>query len=390
MKSKFTVLFLSLFTFTCFGQWEVGGFLGSSNYQGDVVKPILFTLKETTGAGGLLLRYHINEQMAVRGNLLIGKISGADDNFDSRGNRGLSFSSPLTEISLVGEYEIFGGRRLRDGMFRKYVSPYFFGGIGVGLINPTTNFNEDVNKDPSMVANIAKDKAHGFKKANLVIPLGAGFKFGLTPRVTLGAEMGLRPAFTDYLDGISEAANPEKDDWYVFGGLTLGYRLGKMSNMGDGRTTTKSKDSDGDGIDDLVDKCPTSPGNAATNGCPAITMADKETLKLAMKNVNFETAKTTLLPASNATLDQIVSLMQKYPDYSLNINGHTDAQGEEGANLSLSQGRAQSCYDYLVSKGIGAARLTAKGYGESTPIASNDTEEGRKQNRRVEFDLLVK
>jgi outer membrane protein OmpA-like peptidoglycan-associated protein len=390
MKSKITVLFCLFFTFTCFGQWEIGGFLGSSNYQGDVVKPILFSLKETTGAGGLLLRYHINEQMAVRGNLLIGKISGADDNFESRGNRGFSFTSPLTEISLVGEYEVFGSRRLRDGAFRKYFSPYFFAGFGVGLINPKTNFNENNTKSLAEAAAVAKDKATGFKKANLAIPLGAGVKFGLTPRVTLGAEMGLRPVFTDYLDGISEAANPEKDDWYVFGGLTLGYRLGKVAPMSNGQNTTKSKDSDGDGIDDLVDKCPTSPGNAATNGCPAITMADKETLKLAMGNVNFETAKTTLLPASNATLDQIVKIMQKYPDYSLNINGHTDAQGEADANISLSQGRAQSCYDYLVKQGVGAARLAAKGYGEATPIASNETEEGRKQNRRVEFDLFVK
>jgi outer membrane protein OmpA-like peptidoglycan-associated protein len=378
MKSKFTLLFLSFFSFTCFGQWEIGGFLGTSNYQGDVVKPVLFTLKETTGAGGLLLRYHVNEQMALRGNLFYGKISGADDNFDSRGNRGFSFSSPLTEISLVGEYEIFGSRRFKDGAFKKYVSPYFFAGLGVGLINPKTNFNENVNDNPAIISSIAKDKAHGFKKTNLVIPLGAGLKFGLTPRVTLGVEIGLRPAFTDHLD-----------DWYVFGGLTLGYRLGNVAPVGDTKTT-KTKDSDGDGIDDLVDKCPTSPGNAATNGCPAITVADKETLKLAMANVNFETAKTTLLSASNATLDQIVKIMQKYPDYSLNINGHTDSQGEAGANLSLSQGRAQSCYDYLVSKGISATRLIAKGFGETMPIADNETEAGRKQNRRVEFDLFVK
>jgi outer membrane protein OmpA-like peptidoglycan-associated protein len=389
MKSKFTLLFLSFFSLSCFGQWEIGGFLGTSNYQGDVVKPILFTLKETTGAGGLLLRYHLNEQMALRGNLLFGKIAGKDDNFDSRGNRGFSFTSPLTEISLVGEYEIFGIRRLKDGAFRKYVSPYFFAGFGVGLIKPTTDFNEGVNTSPAIASSIAKDKAHGFKKTNLVIPLGVGFKFGLTPHVTLGVEMGLRPAFTDYLDGISEAANPEKDDWYVFGGLTLGYRLGKVASMGDGKTT-KSKDSDGDGIDDLVDKCPTSPGNAATNGCPAITVADKETLKMAMANVNFETAKTTLLPVSNATLDQVVKIMQKYPDYSLKINGHTDATGEAGANLSLSQGRAQSCFDYLVSKGISASRLVAKGFGETMPIADNETETGRKQNRRVEFELFVK
>ncbi len=82
--------------------------------------------------------------------------------------------------------------------------------------------------------------------------------------------------------------------------------------------------------------------------------------------------------------------MNQYSEYSLNIAGHTDSQGDAKLNLDLSERRAKRCYDYLVSKGIAAGRMASAGFGETKPVGDNKTAAGREQNRRVEFELYVK
>ncbi len=149
-------------------------------------------------------------------------------------------------------------------------------------------------------------------------------------------------------------------------------------------------DSDGDGVPDGEDRCPTTAGTMTNNGCPEITVEDKEILNLAVSNVEFETARATLKSSSFATLDQIVTLMNKYPNYNLSVNGHTDSIGSSTTNQVLSERRAKSCYDYLVKKGIAASRMNYVGYGETQPIADNRFKDGREQNRRVEFNLYLK
>jgi len=149
-------------------------------------------------------------------------------------------------------------------------------------------------------------------------------------------------------------------------------------------------DSDNDGVPDGEDKCPNSAGTVANNGCPEITVEDKEILNLAVSNIEFQSARATLKSSSNAILNQIVSLMQKYPDYNLSINGHTDSIGSAETNQRLSQNRAKSCYDYLIKKGISPSRMNYVGYGETQPIADNRYKDGREKNRRVEFNLYLK
>ncbi|NUO02608.1 MAG: OmpA family protein [Saprospiraceae bacterium] len=148
-------------------------------------------------------------------------------------------------------------------------------------------------------------------------------------------------------------------------------------------------DGDGDGVLDKDDRCPTVVGPASNKGCPEIKKEDKETLTFAMKAVQFETARATLKKESNAILDQIVDIMKRYPAHKLRINGHTDSIGEAPANQTLSEKRAKACYDYLVSKGIAANRMSHAGYGESQPIGDNRYKDGREKNRRVEFDLYI-
>ncbi|MCW5921043.1 MAG: OmpA family protein [Saprospiraceae bacterium] len=149
-------------------------------------------------------------------------------------------------------------------------------------------------------------------------------------------------------------------------------------------------DRDGDGVIDREDRCPDKPGPASNKGCPEIKAEDKAKLERAVKLVQFQTGKAVLLQRSFAVLDEVVAVMNQYPEYSLDINGHTDSVGDDKMNQTLSERRAKTCYDYLISKGIPASRMTHQGFGETKPKASNDTAAGREQNRRVEFDLYVK
>ena len=109
---------------------------------------------------------------------------------------------------------------------------------------------------------------------------------------------------------------------------------------------------------------------------------------IALRNVFFNTASYELLPASHTELDKLAKLMFLNPDLRIEIEGHTDDVGAEGENLRLSQDRATAVLTYLTKKGITADRLVAKGYGETRPMATNDTEEGRALNRRTEVRVL--
>lgn len=111
-------------------------------------------------------------------------------------------------------------------------------------------------------------------------------------------------------------------------------------------------------------------------------------LTVRLKNIYFDFNKTTLKPESFVELNKVVDFLQANPRVEIEIAGHTDSKGTDEYNLNLSQGRSQSVVDYLVDQGIAMERLTAKGYGESKPIDTNDTAEGQANNRRVEFTVL--
>ena len=148
-------------------------------------------------------------------------------------------------------------------------------------------------------------------------------------------------------------------------------------------------DSDGDGLIDPDDKCPQEAGPVSNQGCPEIKEEDQEVLRVAMRDVQFETGKATLLNESLQVLDQIVEIMDRYRSYKLRISGHTDSVGDESSNQVLSEERAKACYQYLTSKGVSPSRMTFFGFGETQPIASNRTAQGRRLNRRVEFELYI-
>jgi OOP family OmpA-OmpF porin len=106
-------------------------------------------------------------------------------------------------------------------------------------------------------------------------------------------------------------------------------------------------------------------------------------------NILFDTEKATIRSESYPQLDEVGEILAKHSDIRVEVGGHTDTEGDEGYNQSLSQSRAEAVKAYWVSKfGIKADRLVAKGYGESDPASTNDTAQGRQQNRRVELTVL--
>ena len=105
-------------------------------------------------------------------------------------------------------------------------------------------------------------------------------------------------------------------------------------------------------------------------------------------DILFETGKSTIKPGSFASLNEVVEAMKQKPLMKIEVAGHTDNVGEETANQKLSESRAASVKNYLAKKGIASSRITSKGFGESKPVASNDSEEGRAKNRRTEIRVL--
>ena len=108
--------------------------------------------------------------------------------------------------------------------------------------------------------------------------------------------------------------------------------------------------------------------------------------RVALEGIYFDTGSSQLRPESRAALAEVGAMLQEYPDLSLSIEGHTDSQGDADFNLELSAGQAAAVRGYLIEElGIGSSRLSSQGLGETEPVASNDTPEGRQQNRRVEL-----
>jgi len=146
-------------------------------------------------------------------------------------------------------------------------------------------------------------------------------------------------------------------------------------------------DSDGDGVPDYLDKCPGTPRGVPVdeNGCPPEGIVVRGTEWAVEGQVLFAVNKAVLTPQAETLLGKVVDYLKKNPQYHVEIQGHTDSTGPKAWNDTLSQMRADSVRDFLVAGGVPADRLTAKGYGWADPIASNDTKEGRQQNRRVDF-----
>ncbi len=146
-------------------------------------------------------------------------------------------------------------------------------------------------------------------------------------------------------------------------------------------------DRDKDGINDEEDKCPDVPGVRENQGCPAVKEEVVKRVNTSAKNIFFQVNKATLLPKSFKALNDVVAVLNDDAALKLDIEGHTDISGGDKINIPLSKARAKSVYDYMVSKGIDASRLTSEGFSSDRPIADNKTAKGKALNRRTEMKL---
>jgi outer membrane protein OmpA-like peptidoglycan-associated protein len=147
-------------------------------------------------------------------------------------------------------------------------------------------------------------------------------------------------------------------------------------------------DSDGDGVLDKDDNCPDTAGTVANDGCPEVTEEVQKQLNEYARTINFDTGKSSIKAESTSVMVDIIQILNEYPNSKFTVEGHTDSVGSDELNKSLSESRALSVKDFLVDKGIEEFRLSAIGYGEEKPIATNNTRAGRAENRRVEINLV--
>ena len=140
-------------------------------------------------------------------------------------------------------------------------------------------------------------------------------------------------------------------------------------------------DTDADGVSDPTDDCPATPARAAVDerGCALLSGT--------IEGLVFASGSARLTPSARAKLDEVAETLRQFPAQRFLLSAHTDGQGPAEANLALSKRRAASVASYLIGSGIAAERFEVRAFGESRPIASNDTPEGRQVNRRV--DLVV-
>ena len=130
---------------------------------------------------------------------------------------------------------------------------------------------------------------------------------------------------------------------------------------------------------------PTTSTGTSTTAAAGVAVIDQINSEIKRTGVQFVTGKADLTPSSLTTLDRVAAILAANATVKAEVRGHTDSQGDAQKNLELSKQRAQAVVDYLTQKGVAAGRLSSTGLGETVPVADNNTESGRAQNRRVEF-----
>jgi OOP family OmpA-OmpF porin len=393
---------------------------------------------------GLSLRKQFGHVFGLQANLNRGHVISKNEGGTKSGNTTVGFYEKVeTDVQYDASLQGFFNLATIDFLNRENaINFYLTAGYGLIAYNPVyySTLDGPVTADPKGTHGGAGDNNDYAREA--YIPVGLGVKFKLSDRVALDLGYEMKFIDTDYFDGVY-ANQPSNDKFsYTHAGLefSLGSKAkpdlnwvnpvammydelkdptlrqevealkGRVSNLeqsvedlkkdsdGDGvadyldkcpNTPAGAKvdgagcelDTDGDGIPDWKDKCPTEKGTAELNGCPEMSTATMT----GVNNIQFEYNSSVLRTSSYPTLDKVSSSMRATPGMKLQLDGHASAEGTDAYNMQLSIDRANAVKTYLVNSGVDAKNIATKGYGETRPIASNATEEGRIANRRVEF-----
>ncbi len=352
--SMIGLLSTSLFSQTSQHHWGVGLSVNPKEYYGSLGNS-QFKFKEMNLSPGIQVGRYLNNVFDLGVHANFGKLS-----YNSKDTvRWAGFTTKLSDIGLDLIIKLNNGDYIKEDAL---IQPYAILGLGMCMYK--------TGKD-SVTA----------KGTFFNLPVGAGFRIRLSDQLHLGYNMTFNSNFKENYDYPPGA---KSTDGFLKHSISINYSFGKGDMMID-----KTLDTDGDGVPDYKDKCPnTYPGlRVDKNGCPRELTAEERELKLISDKVFFDFDSTILKEESKVELDKLVKYLNNRKWIQLSVEGHTDFKGDGVYNQSLSERRAIVVKDYLVSKGIDASKVTTIGYGQRKPVASNDTEEGRALNRRVEFRI---
>jgi len=362
---------------------------------------------------GLSLRKQLGHAFGLEGNVFRGKLSGHNEKVGNVGKfeTELQYAVDLRGVANVATVDFL----------RRENSVNFFvtAGYGVAAYNPIVTSAANVTTNWKDV----KEAAGGdsFVK-QAYIPVGAGIKFKVSDRVSFNLAYTMNFVDGDNFDG-TYGKEPSKDKFsYTSAGLefSLGSKSkpnldwvnplalmydelkdpslrqevealkNRVANVEKSVEDLK-KDSDGDGVADIFDKEPNSAAGAVVDGSGRTIKFPEQTQVTApaastvsgFEAIGFEFNSSVLKTESYPTLDKLSSVLRENGG-KVTVGGHASSEGTAAYNMKLSKDRANSVKTYLVNSGVSASSVVTKGFGETKPIASNDTEEGRIQNRRVE------
>jgi outer membrane protein OmpA-like peptidoglycan-associated protein len=224
------------------------------------------------------------------------------------------------------------------------------------------------------------------------------FSFTAGPRLSLLDE-NLEAFFTGqggYYTEMSGPTNGSGGGWNIAGGLNYEFLRGTYAGLFLQRDQASIKAARGSNADMTFISAglsvqhhflPPPPVVAEAPPPPPPPPAPPAKKKIVLRGVNFDFDKSNIRPDAQPILDEAISTLKEYKDITLSVDGYTDGIGTEAYNQKLSVRRAQAVADYLAKGGIAASRMTVRGFGKSNPVASNDTAEGRAENRRVELKI---
>lgn len=296
--------------------------------------------------GYLGLGYWLGEKFSLEGEY-------SEYSFDLVDNLG---EVDISGFNVNGKYYFKGGYE---------TSPYL--GLGFGLMDSEGPFGGD---------------------EDAIVDAIAGVQWVLGKRLGLRSE--LRYRFDSDDDTLPQSDRYE--DWLLNIGLTyaFGDRVKPQPPAPAPVVPEPCPDEDDDGVCDDRDRCPGTPYGRPVDrfGCEPEPPPQPEEILVTLEGVNFEFDKATLRPEAIATLNDGLAKLRRYGEIRVAIEGHTDSVGNDEYNLKLSERRAKAVYDWFLDQGISPARMRWEGFGENRPIATNDTREGRAQNRRVELRVI--
>lgn len=213
-------------------KYELGINAGAFIYQGDLAPSAIGSLKTAKPMAGIYVNRVLDNYFSIRASLALGSLKGDEALYSPtwRQQRAFAFKANVTELSAMAVFDVLGNNG--NSPVSRF-SPYVFAGVGYAFVNisrdwsrmDTTRFGSNTHSG----SGLAKDTLHSLPKGLPVIPLGIGVKYAISPRLALTAELNYRYAFTDYLDGFSQAVNAAHPDSYYSATIGLVYSFGSKN-----------------------------------------------------------------------------------------------------------------------------------------------------------------